>query len=163
MKKQTILVGFLAAAFVFVAAGASFAGDRRLHKPRASHWKGNHFAAKHHNGHWKRGHQVRAPRAHWKRGHQIPRHRIANRGAHYRPGHYGHRPPVRHYANRYHAGPSFRRQHDGRSDRGHVRDRQTMQRGDRNGGRSDQTAAYNADDARSNRGNRDASGRQRQR
>ena len=30
MKKQTILVGFLAAAFVFVAAGASFAGDRRL-------------------------------------------------------------------------------------------------------------------------------------
>jgi len=31
MKKQTILVGFLAAAFVFVAAGASFAGDRRLH------------------------------------------------------------------------------------------------------------------------------------
>jgi hypothetical protein len=76
---------------------------------------------------------------------------------------FGHRPPTRHDTNRYHAGPFFRPRHDGRSDRGHVSDRQTMQRGDRNGGRSDQTAAYNADDARSNRGNRDASGRQRQR
>lgn len=156
MKKQTILAGFLAAAFVIVSAGASFAGDRRLHKPGASHWKGNPFAAKHHNGHWKRGHQVRAPRAHWKGPHQVPRHRIADRGAHHGPLRFGHRPPARHDANRYYAGPSFRRQHEGRNDRGHVSDRQGMHRGD-------QTAAYNADDARSNRGNRDASGRQHQR
>ena len=163
MKKQTILVGLLAAAFVLVAAGASFAGDRRLHKPPASHWKGNHFAANHHNGYWKRGHQVRHPRAYWKGGHQVPRHRIANRGAHHRPLRFGHRPPARHDANRYHAGPSFRRQHEGWNDRGHVSDRQTVQRDDRHGGRGDRTAAYNADDARPNRGNRDASGRQRQR
>lgn len=163
MKKQTILVGLLTAAFVLVAAGASFAGDRRLHKPRASYWKGNHFAAKHNAGHWKRGHQVRAPRAHWKGRHQVPRHKLNNRGVPHRPGQYGHRPPVRHYANRYPAGASFRRQHDGRSDRGHVRDRQTVQRGDRSGGRGDQTAAYTADDAPSDRGNRDGTGRQRQR
>lgn len=163
MKKQTILVGLLAATFVLAAVGASFAGDRRLHKPRASHWKGNHFAAKHHNGHWKRGHQVRHPRAHWNRGHQVPRHRVANRGFHHRPLRFGHRPPARHYAHRYPATPSFGRHHDGRNGRGPVSDRQGLHRGDGHGGRGDQTAAFAADDTRSKRGGRDGSGRQRQR
>jgi hypothetical protein len=185
MKKQTILVGLLTAAFVLVTAGASFAGDRRLHKPRKSHWKGHHFAAKHNNGHWKTGHRVRAPKAHWKGRHQVPRQKWHHRGTHqrpgyrahnnpsrrgwgpkqsyhHRPGQYGHRPEMRRNNDHYPSGASFRRQHDGRSDRGHVSDRPAMQRGDRHAGRDNDTA-YASDDAPSNRGNRDGSGRQRQR
>ena len=54
MKKQTILVGFVTAAFILVGAGTSFAGDRRSHRP-VNHWKGKHFTSHKYAGHWKRG------------------------------------------------------------------------------------------------------------
>ena len=184
MKKQTILVGFITAAFMLVATGASFAGDRRLHRPGGNHWKGKQFAAQKHRGQFKRGHQVRHPRANWKGRHHVPRHRWNNRGvhrgpgyraphnpsrrgwgpqrsAHRRPGQYGHRPQIGRHNDRHPAGASFDRQHEGRGDRGHANNRPAISRGNRQDGRGHNTAVASGDN-RSNRGDRDrASGRQR--
>lgn len=186
MKKQTILVGFVTAAFILAATGASFAGDRRLHRPGGNHWKGKHFAAKKHSGHWQRGHKPRHHRANWKGRHRVPQQRWNHRGAHrgpgYRaphkpsrrgwgpqrsahrhPGNYGHRPQMRRPNDRHPAGASFRRQHEGRADRGHANNRPAISRGNRHGGRSHDTAVA-LDDTQVRRGNRDrdaSSGRQR--
>jgi hypothetical protein len=134
MKKQTILVGFITAAFMLVATGASFAGDRRLHRPGGNHWKGKQFAAQKHRGQFKRGHQVRHPRANWKGRHHVPRHRWNNRGVHRgpgyraphnpsrrgwgpqrsthrRPGQYGHRPQIGRH-NGVHRSPGYRAPHN---------------------------------------------------
>jgi len=164
MKKQTILVGFITAAFILVATGASFAGDRRLHRPGGNHWKGKNFAAQRHNGHYTRGHQVRHPRANWKGRDHNPSRRgwSSQRSAHQRPGQYGHRPHMRRNNDRHPAGASFRRQHEGRGDRGHANNQPAISRGDRQDGRGHDTAVA-SDDTQSRRGgrDRDASGRQR--
>lgn len=161
MKKQTILVGFITAAFILVATGASFAGDRRLHRPGGKHWKGKHFAAQKHRGQFKRGHQARHPRANWKGRHHTPSRRgwSPKRSAHQRPGQYGHRPQMRRNNDRHPAGASFRRQHVGRGDRGYANNRPAISRGDRQDGRGQDTAVA-SDDTRSRRGNRDGSRRQ---
>jgi len=161
MKKQTILVGFITAAFILVAAGASFAADRRLDRPGANHWKGKHFAAQKHNGHYKRGHQVRHPKANWKARHHNPSRRgwSPKRSAHQRPWQYGHRSQMRSNNDRHPAGASFRRQHDGRGDRGHADNRPAISRGDRQDGRS-HDAAVASDDTQARRGDRDVSRRQ---
>jgi hypothetical protein len=183
MKKQTILTGFITAAFILVATGASFAGDQRLHRPGGNHWKGKHFAAQKHRGQWKSGHQVRHPQAHWKGRPHVPQQRWNSRGfhqrpgyrahqnpyrrgwgapppSHHRPGRYGHRPEMRRNNDRHPAGASFGRQHEGRGNsRGDAGDRADMRRGDRQGGRGHDTAVA-SDDTQSRRGNRDASRRQ---
>jgi hypothetical protein len=183
MKRQTILVGFITAAFILVASSASFAGDRRLHRSGSNHWKGKHFAAQKHAGHWKRGHQVRHPRTNWKRRPQAPRHRWNNRRAHqprfgYRthknparrgwgpqpsfrrgPGQYGHRSQMRGHNDRHSSGASFGRQHEGRGDRGHAGDQAGMRQGRGQGDRGSATTVA-SEDSRSRRGNRDGSRRQ---
>jgi hypothetical protein len=178
MKKQTILVGLITAAFILVGAGTSFAGDRRSHRP-VNHWKGKHFTSQKHAGHWKRGHQVRHPRTYWNGHRQAPRYRWNHRGVHPRsgyrahqnparrgwgpqpsfrhgPGQYGHRPQAPRHSNRHSASPSFDRQ---RGDRGHAADQAAMRQ---RGGRGDRDSATTvaSEDSRSRRGNRDGSRRQ---
>lgn len=147
MKKQAILVGFLASVFVFVAAGASFAGERRGHRPRHNQWEGRHLKAPHAPRHKAPGYQARNHRPDYQGRSNYPRHRYNERGTHHRPRYSdrgpnsgtrpsyrhgwraqpsthhrptysGHRSGVRDHRDRRPAGADYRRPHNGQ---GHDR------------------------------------------
>lgn len=184
MKRQMLWVGFLAAAFLTVAAGLALAGDRGGPRHRSHHWKDKHHSSYHAKHLWQRGYHHGKPRPHWKGRPNAHRHQLDRRGSHHRSGyrtprhHLGHRYPHRHgwrpQPSRHHRSGKYAHRSPGRTlghgrpggaaygsrpeaDRGPERDRHAVERDDRRGGRGNDSNGTG-----SRRGNRNGDRRQRQ-